>query len=82
MKIAKNNLPFCRGAVIVPSKLVSGAVLRNKVRRKLSTVLASAFTFCKVRVDVVVVVQSGFKEAELQKTNQSLLEIFRKANVV
>ncbi|MBI2676710.1 MAG: ribonuclease P protein component [Candidatus Yanofskybacteria bacterium] len=82
VKVSKNSFPFCRGAVIVPSKFIQNAVLRNKIKRIIFSVLASAFTFCKVHVDVVVVVQASFKENKFLEAKESLLEIFRKANIV
>ncbi|HEY4484229.1 MAG: ribonuclease P protein component [Candidatus Harrisonbacteria bacterium RIFCSPLOWO2_02_FULL_41_13b] len=82
VKVSKNSFSFCRGAVIVPSKFIQNAVLRNKVKRIVFSVLASVFTFCKVHVDVVVVIQSSLKENKFSEAKESLLEIFRKANIV
>lgn len=82
LKFMENQLPFCRGAVVVPAKLVPKAVLRNKIKRTVSEVLADVFPRCKTKVDILVIVQSDLKNEKVFKAKESLLEIFRKANIV
>ncbi len=82
LKFKENHLPFCRGAVIVRAKLVSRAVSRNKIKRTVSEVLADIFSKSKVRIDALIVVQSDLKNEKFSEIKESLLEIFKKANIV
>ncbi len=82
LRFVKNDLSFCRGAVIVQAKLVPRAVLRNKIKRTISEILADTFPKCKVKVDALIIVRSDLKDKKFSEIRASLLEIFKKANIV
>lgn len=82
VKILDNGFSFCRVAVIISSNLTPSAVSRNNGKRKILAVMTRLFTFCKVPVDIVVIVKQDIKEKKSKDIQQSLFEIFKKANIV
>jgi len=85
LKFIPNELKFCRGAIIIQAKKVSKAVARNKIKRTVSAILSDVFSkrdSALRGIDAVIIIQSPIERKKSCEIKESLLEIFKKANIV
>jgi ribonuclease P protein component len=69
---AKNALNFCRIGITVSSK-IGGAVVRNKVKRRLKFASKSIFVkFAKNQQDYIIIAKSSIKDAKYQEILRDL----------
>lgn len=59
LKFVKNNLKISRFGFIVSKKISNKAVIRNKIRRRLSEIIRLKMLVAKKGIDVVVVAMPG-----------------------
>lgn len=78
----KNNFKYSRFSVVISSKVVSGAVGRNRIRRRISEVVRKNFVFIHpAGVDIIIIVRHKVKDLNSSELERSLMEIFKKAKV-
>lgn len=76
LKIRKNNLKSSRFGFVVSKKFSKKAVIRNKIRRRLSELIRKKLPEIEKRIDGVIIVMPGAENnfQELEKTIDKLFE--------
>jgi len=80
IKIVKNNLDTSRFAFVVSKKFSKKAVIRNKMRRRLSEIVKTKLLEVKKGMDIIIVVMPG-AENDFQKLEETLNKLFKKAKL-
>lgn len=79
---AKNNFKYPRFGIIISKKIDQRAVVRNKLKRKLSIAIENIFDKINSGVDVVLIPNKKALEFEQEILNQEVLEVFKKQNLL
>lgn len=82
LKINKNNLEFSRFGFIVGLKISKKAVVRNKIRRRLSEIIRLKFKQISSGFDIVILTQPEIIGKSYQETEESLVVLFRKSKLL
>ena len=70
-----------RFAIVVSSKVSLKAVIRNKIRRRIREIVGKFLTRINLGVDIIILVKPKVKDQKFLELEDSLVEIFEKANV-
>lgn len=81
LKIAQNNLNISRFAFIVSKKVSTKAVVRNKIRRRLSSVAENNFHRIKKGFDVMVITMSGLEKEDFVNTKKRMENLLLKSKL-
>ena len=81
IKIRKNNLDTSRFVFVISKKFSKKAVIRNKIRRRLSEIIKAKLLEIKKGIDVIIVVMPG-AENDFQKLEQIIDKLFKKAKII
>lgn len=81
LRAKKNNLDLCRVGLIVSQKVSKKAVVRNKIRRRLSKLLSERLKNIELGTDIIFIALSGIEKKEFQEIREGVDNILAKANV-
>jgi len=81
LKFFKNNLIESRFGLVVSKKISQKAVVRNKVRRRLSNIIGSDLDAIKKGTDIVFIALSGAELKSFLETKETVKNILKKANL-
>jgi len=79
LKTAQSSLKNPRFAFIVSSKVSKKAVLRNKIRRRLSKLAALKIGKIKKNIDFVLIAAPGLENKDFWETDETINKLFQKA---
>lgn len=82
LKVVKNNLKHSRFAFIVSQKISKKATLRNKIKRRLRTIIRVKLQKIKKGLDIILVVNSGLEKKDFWELEEILYTLFKKANLL
>ncbi len=77
-RILKNNLKIRRFAIIISTKISKKAVIRNKIKRQIRSILQQEQDNFPPSVDIIIYTKKGIEKLtfeELKKTILSLIQI-------
>ncbi|OGZ36014.1 MAG: ribonuclease P protein component [Candidatus Portnoybacteria bacterium RIFCSPLOWO2_01_FULL_43_11] len=81
IRTVKNNLKFNRYGFVVSLKISKKAVVRNKIRRRLSEIVRLKLKEMKPGFDIVVLTQPGIIGRGYRETEQTLVDLFKKSGI-
>lgn len=81
MYVLKNRLNFSRFAVVVSSKVLPKAILRNKAKRRVTEIFRKLSSKINSGIDIIILVRHKVKEQKFSELENSLIDIFKKANI-
>jgi len=81
-KIAKNDLGLNRFGFVVSQKISKRAVVRNKVRRRLSEAVKVEMANIKSGTDLVIIALSGIEKKEFVEIKESLNNALAKSGLI
>lgn len=76
-KVLKNNLKKSRFGFVVSKKVSSKANQRNKVKRRLRSVVLSNLKEVKEPVDVIIIASPGIVKKKFSDIQDTITKIFR-----
>jgi len=79
-KFKKNNLKESRFAFVVSLKVSKSAVVRNKIRRRMSEIIRQNIKNITNGIDLVIVALPGFEKKDFLETKE-IISNFIKKNV-
>lgn len=82
IKVLKNNLAYSRFGLIVGLKISKKATQRNRIKRQLEEVIRLKLKQIKPGFDTVVLVNQEIIEKNYQEIEETLINLFRKANLI
>ena len=82
LKARKNDLAFSRFGIVVSKKVSKKAVVRNKIRRRLSGIIKKDLAKIKKGVDVVLVASPGLEKEKFEKLEEEMKRILKKAGIL
>lgn len=82
LKVSKNNLEITRFGFIISQKVSKKAVIRNKIRRRLSGIIWSNFKEIKKGIDIVIICLPGLEKKDFLELKNSVNKIFKKAKIL
>jgi len=77
-KVIKNQLSESRFGFIVSKKVSNKATIRNKVKRRLRSVVAGSLPECKKGVDVIITALSGIEKKEFSEIKEVVVKSLKK----
>jgi ribonuclease P protein component len=80
LKVTQNNLDISRFAFVISKKISKKAVVRNKIRRRLSATIEKEIKDIKKGFDFIFLTQSGIEKVDFLKTKESAVNLLEKAN--
>ncbi len=81
-KIAKNNLGINRFGFVVSQKVSKKAVVRNKIRRRLSEIIKAKFHTIKNGTDIVIIALPGIDKREFSEMNEGVEKTIIKLGLI
>lgn len=82
VKVLQTHLPSARAAVVVSRKVSGKAVVRNRIRRRLSELLSSRWEDIAPGYDIVVTVRADLSEAPAPDLKRELTSGLIKTGVL
>lgn len=82
LKFLKNNLDYSRFGFIVSQKVSKKAVIRNKVRRRLSEVARDEIKNIKTGLDIVFISLSGIEKKSFLEVKKDTLSLLLKGKII
>jgi len=82
IRIASNKLQFSRFGLVVSQKVSKKAVVRNKVRRRMSEIIRKRIKEIKVGLDVVLIALSGLEKKSFLETEEAITSLFKKIKII
>lgn len=77
----KNDEKHVRVAISVSKKIAKSAVIRNKTRRQIKSIL-SKFINLNSQIDCLIVVKPNFFNGTFIEKEKQLLELMKKINII
>jgi ribonuclease P protein component len=81
MKVLKNNTKETRFGFVVSRKTLKKAVERNKIKRRLRSILKNKIPETKKGYDVVFFAKKGIEKTEFKKLKETVEEFLKKAEL-
>jgi ribonuclease P protein component len=81
LKVLKNNLGKARFSFIVSQKISKKAILRNKIKRRLSELVRLKLKKIREDIDVIIIALSGLEKKDFWETEEILNRAFLKAKI-
>ena len=81
-KIAKNNLEISRFGFVVSLKISKKAVMRNKIRRRLSEIIRLRIQQIKPGLDIVILTQPEIAGKSYLEIEQALIILLERARIL
>jgi len=82
LKLKENNLKESRFGFIISQKISKKAVLRNKIRRRLSEMVKIRFKKIRKGIDMVFVACPGLERKNFREMEEILDKVFKKAGII
>lgn len=82
LKIAKNRLSQARFAFIVSRGVSKKAVIRNRIRRKLSEAVGMRLKKLKKGIDVLIIARPGFAIKDFWEMDEVVDKLFKKTGII
>jgi ribonuclease P protein component len=82
LKVLKTNLNYSRFGFIVSQKVSKKAVIRNKVRRRLSKIIRDEFKNIKTGLDIVFISLSGIEKKEFLEIKAELINRLKEEKII
>jgi len=81
LKKARNSMDISRFGFVVSSKVSKKAVKRNKVKRRLRSIVKDNIHSIITGYDIVIFTKKGIEEKEFKEIEQALINLLKKSNV-
>lgn len=81
-RIMKNDLQLDRFGFVVSLKISKNAVLRNKIRRRLSEIIRSESENIKTGMDLVIITLPGIEKKEFSELKEAIRDALVKTKLV
>ena len=81
-KILKNDLGYSRFGFVVSQKVSKKAVIRNKVRRRITEIIKANFHQIQKGVDVVIIFLPGIEKKEFPELREMVIKNFLKSKII
>jgi ribonuclease P protein component len=81
LKILSNNLKVNRFASVISQKVSKKAVVRNKIRRRITAVIKTKITILKNGLDFVFIILPGFEKKDFLEIKKTIESVFEKAKI-
>lgn len=81
LKFIKNNISEKRFGIIVSSKVAKKANVRNKIKRRIRTILRAELPNIKKGIDIILIALSGIETKNFQEIKQMLNKAFQKIRI-
>ncbi len=82
LKIKKNNLKISRFGFVVSQKISKKAIIRNKIKRRLSELVKFKLKEVKKGIDVLIIAIPGLETKDFWETEKTLNGLFRKSEII
>lgn len=79
LRVIKNNLDQTRFGFVVSQKVSKKAVVRNKIRRRLSEVIKNGFKNTKTGIDIIFISLPGIDKKEFSEIKEAVRDLLAKA---
>lgn len=76
--MARNNLGLNRFGFVVSKKVSNKAVVRNKIRRRLSEIIKAEINNIKNGTDLIIIALPGIEKKEFSEIKKSIEEALTK----
>ncbi len=81
LRFKENGLNYCRFAIIVSNKISKKATERNKVRRRLRSVISVNLSNFKQNNDIILTVLPPLKALDFAEIREILLNLLKKSKI-
>jgi len=81
LKLIANNLKKNRFGVIVSQKISKKAVIRNKIKRRIKSILIQKLPEIKKQLDIVLVALPGLETKNFWEIKEIINNLFEKAKI-
>jgi ribonuclease P protein component len=81
LRVVNNNLKNSRFGFIVSQKISKKATLRNKIKRRLRTIIRVKLQKIKKGLDIILVANPGLEKKDFWELEEILYTLFKKANL-
>lgn len=81
-RVRKNNLGLNRFGFVVSQKVSKRAVIRNKVRRRLSDIAKAEMGIIKAGIDIVMIALPGIEKKEFGEIKEIIKESLSKMGLI
>jgi ribonuclease P protein component len=82
LKFAKNNLKNSRFGFVVSKKFSNKAVVRNKIKRRLRSLIEINLDKIKKGVDCIIIVRPGLEITDFWDLEKKIDKLFKKARIL
>ena len=82
LRMAPNNLKTSRFGFVVSQKVSKKAFLRNKIKRRLRELIRLKLPQLREGRDGILIVSPGLEIGDLQKAEEKLNKLFKKARII
>jgi len=82
LKKNKNNLNQSRFGFLVGGRVSKKATIRNKIRRRLSSLVQKKLAKIKPGIDVIFIVQPGLENKNFAQIERTIDRLFQTAKVI
>jgi len=82
LKLKENNLKESRFGFIISRKISKRAVLRNKIKRRLSEIVKMELKKMKKGIDAALIVCPGLEKKNFREMEEILNKLFKKAGII
>ena len=81
-KICRNSLEFSRFGLVISTKVSKKAVLRNKVRRRLRSIIGQSLPLIRGGQDVAILARKEVLEMTFEQIEASTVHLLEKAGLL
>ncbi len=81
LKTIKNNLKEDRFGFIISKKVSKKSVVRNKIKRRLKSIVQQNIKNIKKGEDIALIILPGFEKKNFLETKEILIALLKKANL-
>lgn len=81
MRVRKTRLPVSRAAVVVSKKISKRAVVRNRIRRRISEILRLSWPTIAPGFDIIVLVRSDISQLKHSELQNEVSFVLKKAKL-
>jgi ribonuclease P protein component len=81
LRVVNNNLKNSRFGFIVSQKISKKATLRNKIKRRLRTIIRVRLKKIKKGLDIILITNPGLEKKDFWELEEILYRLFKKANL-
>lgn len=82
LKISKNNLNFIRFGFVISKKISKKAIIRNKIKRRLSEIIRMDLPEIKKGWDGIIITSPGIETKGFEDLKENLENLFKKARLL